>query len=128
MCTFPVLSICCWSFSIPEYEVNLIRLIDKITNGTAIEVNETGTSLYFQPGLLHGGDFSHECCRLRAISYYLEVLMALGPFCKKPINCTLTGVTNAKVCLSNCQIFFSTFSIFLNWNLMFVRMSSRWIA
>lgn len=79
-----------------EYEVNLIRLLDKITNGTTIEVNETGTSLYFMPGLLYGGDFSHECCKLRAISYYLEVLIALGPFCKKPINCTLTGITNAK--------------------------------
>lgn len=79
-----------------EYEINLIRLIDKITNGTAIEVNETGTSLFFRPGLLYGGEISHECCKLRALSYYLEVLMALGPFCKKPLKCTLTGVTNAK--------------------------------
>lgn len=87
-------------FFLAEYEVNLIRLLDKVTNGTVIELNETGTSLYFQPGLLHGGDISHECCKQRAISYYLEVLIALGPFCKKPLKCILKGVTNAKVPIS----------------------------
>ena len=77
-----------------EFEVNLIRLLDKITNGTRIEVSETGTSLYYQPGLLQGGSFDHECCKLRSIGYYLEVLMALGPFCKKALQGTLKGVTN----------------------------------
>lgn len=28
--------------------------------------------------------------------YYLDVLLALGPFCKMPINATLRGVTNSK--------------------------------
>lgn len=77
-----------------EYEVNLIRLLDKITNGTKIEVNETGTTLYYQPGLLQGGRLDHECCKLRGIGYYLELLIAVGPFCKKPIHATLRGVTN----------------------------------
>ncbi|KAK6617754.1 hypothetical protein RUM43_013982 [Polyplax serrata] len=77
-----------------EYEVNLIRLLDKITNGTVVELNYTGTSVYFQPGLLHGGQITHECCKLKGISYYLEVLIALGPFCKRPLKCVLTGVTN----------------------------------
>lgn len=72
--------------------------MDKVTNGTEIEVNETGTSVYFQPGLLDGGDIKHECCKQKCISYYLEVLFALAPFCKKPLNCTLSGVTNAPVC------------------------------
>lgn len=80
-----------------EYEVNLIRLLDKITNGTTVELNYTGTSVYFQPGLLQGGFVTHECCKLRAISYYLEVLIALAPFCKKPLHCVLYGVTNAQV-------------------------------
>lgn len=77
-----------------EFEVNLIRLLDKITNGTRIEVSETGTSLYYQPGLLYGGSLDHECCKLKSIGYYLEVLMALGPFCKKTLQITLRGVTN----------------------------------
>lgn len=50
-----------------EFEVNLIRLLDKITNGTIIELNETGTSLFFQPGLLCGGSFEHECSNQRSI-------------------------------------------------------------
>jgi 18S rRNA biogenesis protein RCL1 len=77
-----------------EYEVNLIRLLDKITNGSRIEVSETGTSLYYQPGLLYGGTVNHECCKQKAIGYYLEVLLALGPFCKKSLHLTLKGVTN----------------------------------
>jgi hypothetical protein len=34
-----------------ESEASLIRLFDKITNGSKLEVNETGTSLYYQPGM-----------------------------------------------------------------------------
>lgn len=77
-----------------EFEVNLVRLLDKITNGSRIEVSETGTSLYYQPGLLYGGTLGHDCCKLKAIGYYLEVLVALGPFCKKALHITLKGVTN----------------------------------
>lgn len=50
-----------------EFEVNLIRLLDKITNGTVVELNETGTSLFYQPGLLHGGTFHHDCSLQRGI-------------------------------------------------------------
>lgn len=50
-----------------EYEICLIRLFDKITNGTKIELNETGTSVLFQPGLLLGGTFHHDCNVQRGI-------------------------------------------------------------
>ncbi|KAB0790286.1 hypothetical protein PPYR_15375 [Photinus pyralis] len=79
---------------IQEFEVNLIRLLDKITNGTIVELNETGTSVFFQPGLLHGGTVQHECSLQRGVGYYLEVLVMLGLFCKVPLNVTLRGVTN----------------------------------
>ncbi|XP_075228720.1 putative RNA 3'-terminal phosphate cyclase-like protein isoform X2 [Lycorma delicatula] len=77
-----------------EYEVNLLRLLDKMSNGTWLEVNETGTAFSFTPGSLIGGSLIHECCRLRGIGYYLEVILALAPFCKKSLNITLRGVTN----------------------------------
>uniref|UniRef100_A0A146KSI4 Putative RNA 3'-terminal phosphate cyclase-like protein n=1 Tax=Lygus hesperus TaxID=30085 RepID=A0A146KSI4_LYGHE len=80
-----------------EYEVNLLRLLDKITNGTWLEVNETGTSFMFSPGALTGGVIHHECSKLRGIGYYLEVIFALAPFCKKPLTITLKGVTNNQV-------------------------------
>lgn len=44
-----------------QYEVSLIRLLDKITNGTKIEINESGTAIYYRPGLLDGGVIQHNC-------------------------------------------------------------------
>ncbi|KAM3957172.1 RNA terminal phosphate cyclase 1 [Aphomia sociella] len=83
-----------------EYEVNLIRLLDKVTNGTRVELSETGTSVYFQPGILTGGQVTHSCCTQRGIGYYLEVLLALGPFCKEPLNAVLQGVTHSDLDVS----------------------------
>ncbi|XP_034832045.1 probable RNA 3'-terminal phosphate cyclase-like protein [Maniola hyperantus] len=77
-----------------EYEVNLVRLLDKVTNGSRVELSETGTSMYYQPGILIGGQVSHSCCTQRGIGYYLEILLALGPFCKEPLNAVLQGVTH----------------------------------
>jgi len=79
---------------IREAEAGFIRLIDKITNGSRIEVSETGSSLTYQPGVLVGGRVEHDCSTERGVGYYLEPLMALAPFCKNPLHVTLTGVTN----------------------------------
>ncbi|XP_074642675.1 RNA 3'-terminal phosphate cyclase-like protein [Tubulanus polymorphus] len=80
-----------------EFEASLLRLLDKVTNGTVIEINETGTTLYFQPGLLVGDSIEHDCCTQRAIGYYLELLICLAPFTKKPLKAVLRGVTNDKL-------------------------------
>ncbi|XP_060520014.1 probable RNA 3'-terminal phosphate cyclase-like protein [Cylas formicarius] len=80
-----------------EFEVSLIRLFDKLTNGTIIELNETGTSLFFQPGLLVGGKIQHDCSLQRGLGYYLEALFMIGCFCKQPLNVTLQGVTCTNV-------------------------------
>lgn len=50
-----------------EFEINLVQLLDKITNGTKFEINRTGTEIFFQPGLLHGGTFTHQCDLQRGI-------------------------------------------------------------
>lgn len=68
--------------------------MDKITNGSRIELGETGTSLYYNPGLLAGGEVEHDCGLERGIGYYLEAVMALAPFCKSPLSLKLRGVTN----------------------------------
>ncbi|KAG9511382.1 RNA 3'-terminal phosphate cyclase-like protein, partial [Fragariocoptes setiger] len=76
-------------------ERNLLDLINKLTSSTSvIEINKTGASVTFKPGTIHGGQITHDCCNDRSISYYLEVLIYLGPFCKKPLVATLNGVTN----------------------------------
>ncbi|XP_054003854.1 RNA 3'-terminal phosphate cyclase-like protein [Hylaeus anthracinus] len=77
-----------------EYEVSFIRLLDKITNGSRIELNETGTNLYYNPGLLNGGELEHDCSLQRGIGYYLEGIMILAPFCKSPVDIKLRGITN----------------------------------
>ncbi|XP_071563374.1 RNA 3'-terminal phosphate cyclase-like protein isoform X1 [Temnothorax nylanderi] len=77
-----------------EYEISFIHLLDKITNGTKIELNETGTNIYYNPGLLNGGELEHDCSLQRGIGYYLEAVMILAPFCKNRIDLKLRGVTN----------------------------------
>ncbi|XP_011499814.1 PREDICTED: RNA 3'-terminal phosphate cyclase-like protein [Ceratosolen solmsi marchali] len=77
-----------------EYEISFVRLLDKITNGSRIELNETGTSLYYSPGLLVGGQLDHDCSLQRGIGYYLEAVICLAPFCKSSLSIKLRGVTN----------------------------------
>jgi RNA 3'-terminal phosphate cyclase-like protein len=78
-----------------EFEISLIRLLEKVTNGTKIRIDKSGMSFFYQPGLLYGGNIQHECDNERGIGYYLDTLVALGPFCKHPLNVSLTGVTNS---------------------------------
>ena len=96
-----------------EYEVNLLRLLDKLMNGMCLEVNETGTSFSFTPGSLVGGQIDHECCKLRGIGYYLEVIFAIAPFCKKSISITLRGITNNQVNINLIKYKCITLLIFL---------------
>jgi len=94
-----------------DYEVDLLKLLDKITNGSRTDINETGTSLSFIPGLLIGGILSHDCCNTRGIGYYLEVLMCLAPFSKQPLEITLSGVTNDPLDLSIDHIRYSSIPV-----------------
>ncbi|XP_055434140.1 RNA 3'-terminal phosphate cyclase-like protein isoform X3 [Bubalus kerabau] len=80
-----------------DFEASFIRLLDKVTNGSRIEINQTGTTLYYQPGLLYGGSMEHDCSVLRSIGYYLESLLCLAPFMKHPLRIVLRGVTNDQV-------------------------------
>ncbi|TKS84622.1 RNA 3'-terminal phosphate cyclase-like protein [Collichthys lucidus] len=77
-----------------DFEASFIRLLDKVTNGSRIEINQTGTVLFYQPGLLHGGPIEHDCNMQRSIGYYLEALLMLAPFMKTSVKATLRGVTN----------------------------------
>lgn len=86
-----------------EYEVSFIHLLDKITNGTKIELNETGTSIYYSPGLLNGGELEHDCSLQRGIGYYLEPIMILSPFCKNCIDLKLRGVTDNTIGIEKCS-------------------------
>jgi hypothetical protein len=76
-----------------EHEVSFLRLLEKITNGTNVEISYTGTSILFSPGTLTGGSVQHTCPTRRSIGWYLEPILAIAPFCKKELGLTLRGVT-----------------------------------
>ncbi|KFM25014.1 RNA 3'-terminal phosphate cyclase-like protein [Auxenochlorella protothecoides] len=78
-----------------EHEASLLRLIEKVTNGCIIEINETGTSLRYKPGFIHGGPgIEHDCGTSRGVGYYLEPLALLALFGRSPLSASLRGVTN----------------------------------
>lgn len=92
----------------PDYEVSLLRLIEKVTNGTVIELSLTGvfyiflfgvdltrlgTAILLKPGIISGGPVTHECPTSRSIGYFLEPIIMLAPFSKKLLALTLRGIT-----------------------------------
>ncbi|CAL4928198.1 unnamed protein product [Urochloa decumbens] len=77
------------------HEVSLLRLLDKISDQHRVEVNETGTKLRYKPGQILGGTgLEHDCGVHRGIGYFLEPLILLGLFAKRPISIRLKGITN----------------------------------
>jgi len=78
-------------------EMNLLKLVEKVTNGSDIYVDQMGTRLQFKPGLPYGGQIEHDCGLHRSIVYSLELLVMLSPFCKHPVDARLTGITNDRV-------------------------------
>ncbi|KAF8275074.1 18S rRNA biogenesis protein [Lactarius quietus] len=77
-----------------DYEVSLLRLIEKVTNGTVIEISLTGTAILVKPGIIAGGPVIHECPTSRSIGYFLEPIIMLAPFSKMPLSLTLRGITS----------------------------------
>ena len=79
------------------YEVNLIHLLEKVTNGCQVSISKTGTRLIFRPGIIDANDgieVEHDCDLGRSITYYLEVLCLLGVFAKTEMNLVLKGNTD----------------------------------
>ncbi|KAJ2725188.1 hypothetical protein GGI07_001450 [Coemansia sp. Benny D115] len=76
-----------------DYEISLLRLLERITNGSQITISHTGTSVVFRPGMIIGGRIEADCPVSRAVGYYLEALVALGPFGKEQLTAVLRGVT-----------------------------------
>eukprot|EP00596_Hydrurales_sp_CCMP1899_P001138 CAMPEP_0119038492 /NCGR_PEP_ID=MMETSP1177-20130426/7455_1 /TAXON_ID=2985 /ORGANISM="Ochromonas sp, Strain CCMP1899" /LENGTH=288 /DNA_ID=CAMNT_0007001153 /DNA_START=148 /DNA_END=1015 /DNA_ORIENTATION=- len=83
-----------------DFEANFLRLIEKITDGCSIEINETGTTLRYKPGLITGGRFSHDCGASRAVGWFIEGIIPLAVFSKDAINAVLTGITNDSLDIS----------------------------
>eukprot|EP01086_Lenisia_limosa_P000039 TRINITY_DN10073_c0_g1_i1.p1 TRINITY_DN10073_c0_g1~~TRINITY_DN10073_c0_g1_i1.p1 ORF type:complete len:357 (-),score=71.04 TRINITY_DN10073_c0_g1_i1:42-1112(-) len=85
---------------ISEAEASFLRLLEKVTNGSSIDINETGTTVSVNPGVIEGGKITHECGLGRSIGYFAEALILLGLFGKKPLVATLKGITNDNIDIS----------------------------
>lgn len=81
------------SIGLQNHEASFLRLIDKLTNGSIIEINNTGTQLRFKPGVIIGNTITHECPKERSVSWFLEGILPLLPFGKEAADITLTGIT-----------------------------------
>jgi RNA 3'-terminal phosphate cyclase-like protein len=77
-----------------EHEASFLRLLDKMTNGTRVEINATGTQLRFKPGVLIGGEIEHFCSGDRSIGWFLEGIIPLAPFGKQDLSLNLEGITD----------------------------------
>ena len=78
---------------IKDYEVSFLRLAERITSGTLVEISYTGTEVYFKPGLVAGGNVVHTCPDSRTVGWFLEPLLVLGLFGKAELKLTLKGIT-----------------------------------
>ncbi|KAJ7343364.1 18S rRNA biogenesis protein [Mycena albidolilacea] len=76
-----------------DFEISLLRLLEKVTNGTVIEISVTGTAILLKPGIISGGPLTHDCPLSRSIGYFLEPVVMLAPFAKKSFQLTLRGIT-----------------------------------
>ncbi|KAI1794579.1 18S rRNA biogenesis protein [Ganoderma leucocontextum] len=76
-----------------DYEVSFLRLLERVTNGTVIEISVTGTAVLLKPGIIAGGNVVHDCPASRSVGYFLEPVVMLAPFAKKPLQLTLRGIT-----------------------------------
>lgn len=77
-----------------DFEANFLRLIEKLTDGCAIEINDTGTTLRYKPGLITGGRITHDCGTSRSIGWFIEGIIPLVIFGKESASINFTGITN----------------------------------
>ena len=77
-------------------EINFLRFIDRMTEGTKLEVSPDAKSVKVHPGVIVGGIFTHKCVPERGISFWVEAASLLCPFAKNPSEITFTS------CVTNC--------------------------
>lgn len=77
-----------------SYEGSFLRLVEQLSDGAVIQINETGTRLSFRPGGVIGGKIRHDCGGGKAIGWFIEGILPIALFGKFPLQLTLSGVTN----------------------------------
>lgn len=78
-----------------DHEVSFLRLLEAITNGSHIEISYTGTTVIYRPGIIVGGEITHNCPENRPVGYFLEPMLFLAPFSKKKFSIVFKGLTGS---------------------------------
>lgn len=78
-----------------DHEVSFLRLLEAVTNGSHIEISYTGTSVIFKPGIIIGGQYTHNCTGEKPIGYFLEPMVFLAPFSKRKFSLVFRGLTSS---------------------------------
>jgi len=82
--------------------VSFLRIIDAITNGTVIEINDTGTQVCIKPGIITLNQYTDlqeqlialDCHPSRSLGWYVQGLLPLLPFGAVDARLLLRGVTD----------------------------------
>mmetsp|Transcript_20231 Transcript_20231/g.37732 ORF Transcript_20231/g.37732 Transcript_20231/m.37732 type:complete len:279 (+) Transcript_20231:3088-3924(+) len=79
-----------------DYEIQFVKLLEKVTNGSRVVVNQTGTVLSYTPGLItnQADTILHECGTQRSLSYFVEGILPVVIWGKHPLNLVLEGKTH----------------------------------
>lgn len=78
-----------------DHEVSFLRLLEAVTNGSHIEISYTGTTVIYKPGIIVGGQHTHNCAGDKPVGYFLEPLLFLAPFSKKKFSIVFKGLTSS---------------------------------
>ena len=106
-----------------------------IIAGCHIEINETGTTLRFKPGILTGSSsgsstgtgkvVTHDCGTSRSIGWFIEGILPIALFCKTPVSLVLTGITNDGIDLSVDILRAVTFPLLQNFGIWGITMNVK---
>ena len=80
-----------------QYEINFLKLVSEVSNGTKININQTGTGFTLIPGTItnnYGDELTFECDKSRCITYYAEGLIPICLYGKESLHIKLKGITN----------------------------------
>lgn len=76
-----------------DFEVSFLRLLESVTNGSHIEISYTGTTVIYRPGIIIGGQLTHNCPTSKPVGYFIEPMLYLAPFSKNKFSIIFKGLT-----------------------------------
>lgn len=77
-----------------DFEISFLRLIEKLSDGCKIQINETGTSIKLAPGMICGGSIIHDCGTAKGIGWFIEGILPLLFLGREMSFITFYGMTN----------------------------------